>query len=71
LLGPALLWREQGPPTPLVRGDELAAALGIAHGPRLGTLLAELEEATYAGEVATREQAIAYARTLEPDAAGA
>ena len=37
-------------------------ALGIAPGPRLGALLAELEEATYAGEVATREQAIAHAR---------
>jgi poly(A) polymerase len=72
LIGPALAWREQGPPAPLVRGDELADALGIARGPRLGTLLAELEEAIYAGEVATREQAVAYARTLlAPDAAGA
>lgn len=72
LLGPALAWREHGPPRPLVRGDELADALGIARGPRLGTLLAELEEAAYAGEIASREEAIAYARTLpEPDAAGA
>jgi len=72
LLGPALAWREHGPPPALVRGDELADALGIARGPQLGTLLAELEEATYAGEVATREQAVAYARTLlEPDAADA
>lgn len=69
LLGPALAWRAHGPPPPLVRGDELADALGIARGPRLGTLLAELEEATYAGEIASREDAIAYARTLpEPDA---
>ncbi len=64
LLGPALRWREHGPPAPLVRGDELADALGIARGPRLGTLLAELEEAAYAGEVASRDDAIAYARTL-------
>jgi poly(A) polymerase len=64
LLGPALAWREHGPPPALVRGDELADALGIARGPRLGRLLAELEEAAYAGEVATREQAVAYARTL-------
>ncbi|MGN6187999.1 MAG: HDIG domain-containing metalloprotein [Conexibacter sp.] len=72
LIGPALAWREQGPPGPLVRGDELADALGIARGPRLGTLLAELEEAAYAGEVATREQAVAYARALlEADAAEA
>ena len=64
LIGPALAWREHGPPAPLVRGDELADALGIARGPQLGTLLAELEEAAYAGELTTREQAVAYARTL-------
>lgn len=62
LLGPALAWREHGPPRPPIRGDELADALGIARGPRLGELLAELEEAVYAGEVATRSQAIAHAR---------
>lgn len=72
LLGPALAWREQGPPAPHVRGDELADALGIARGPELGRLLAELEEATYAGEVRSREDAVAYARTLlEPGAAEA
>jgi len=71
LLGPALAWREQGPPAPLVRGDELADALAIARGPQLGTLLDALEEATYAREVATPAQAIAYARRLlDPDAAG-
>jgi poly(A) polymerase len=72
LIGPALAWHEHGPPAPLVRGDELADALGIARGPRLGTLLAQLEEAAYAREVATREEAIAYARTLlEPGEADA
>jgi poly(A) polymerase len=72
LIGPALVWRELGPPPPLVRGDELADALGIPRGPALGRLLAELEEAAYAGEVATREDAVAYARALlEPDAADA
>jgi len=72
LIGPALAWRQQGPPAPLVRGDELADALGIARGPRLGTLLAELEEAAYAGEIGSREDAIAYARTLlAPEAADA
>lgn len=71
LLGPALDWRSHGAPAPLVRGDELADALGIARGPRLGELLAALEEAAYAGEAATRDEAIAYARTLlEPGAAG-
>jgi len=64
LIGPAFAWREHGPPVPLVRGDELADALEIQRGPQLGTLLAELEEAIYAGDVTTREQAVAYARTL-------
>jgi poly(A) polymerase len=64
LIGPALAWRAHGPPAPLLRGDELAEALAIPRGPRLGALLAELEEAAYAGEVATREDAVAYARTL-------
>lgn len=64
LIGPALAWREHGPPAALVRGDELADALGIARGPQLGRLLAGLEEATYAGEVASREQAVAQARAL-------
>jgi poly(A) polymerase len=72
LIGPALAWREHGPPRPLVRGDELADALGIQRGPQLGQLLAQLQEAAYAGEIATREQAVAYARTLlEPGAADA
>jgi poly(A) polymerase len=63
LIGPALVWRATGPPQPLIRGDELADALGIERGPRLGELLAELEAATYAGEVSTREQAITHARS--------
>jgi poly(A) polymerase len=62
LIGPALAWHASGPPRVPIRGDELADALGIARGPQLGELLAELEEATYAGEVTTREDAIAHAR---------
>jgi putative nucleotidyltransferase with HDIG domain len=50
------------PREPLVRGDDLARELGIEPGPRLGELLAELEEDRYAGAVTTREQAIARAR---------
>jgi len=49
---------------PLVRGDELARALGLRPGPGLGALLAQLDEARYAGEIATRDEAIALARTL-------
>ena len=57
-------WRAEGPPRPLLRGDELASELGIPTGPRVGELLEELAAAQYAGELATREQALGYARTL-------
>jgi putative nucleotidyltransferase with HDIG domain len=53
---------EARPPAPLLRGDELAAELGIAPGPQLGELLARLEEDRFAGEITTREDAIARAR---------
>ncbi|MDX6714271.1 MAG: poly(A) polymerase, partial [Baekduia sp.] len=48
----------------LVRGDELARELGIRPGPALGALLARLEEARFAGEIATRDDAVALARRL-------
>ena len=64
MLGDALRWRAHGPPAPLLRGDELARELGIQPGPRLGALLEQLAEARFAGELTTREQALAYARTL-------
>jgi hypothetical protein len=64
MLAAALAWREQGPPRPLLRGDELARALAIPAGPQLGRLLGELAEAQYAGEIESPEQAIEYARGL-------
>jgi hypothetical protein len=64
MLADALRWRAEGPPAPLLRGDELARALGIATGPRVGELLAQLSEAQYTGEITTREQALARARAL-------
>ena len=64
LMRAALDWREQGPPGVPIRGDELARELGIEPGPELGRLLAELTEAAYAGEVATRDDAVAAARRL-------
>jgi poly(A) polymerase len=64
MLGDALRWRAEGPPAPLLRGDELARELGIRPGPGLGALLEQLAEAQFAGEVSTREQALAHARTL-------
>jgi poly(A) polymerase len=54
-------WRAQ---PPLVRGDELAAALGERPGPRIGELLAEIDAARYAGEVTTADEAIALAQRL-------
>ena len=63
LLGEALRWRA-GRPAPILRGDELARQLGIRPGPELGFLLGELEEAAFAGEVSTPDEAVALAREL-------
>jgi poly(A) polymerase len=63
MLAEGLAWVAD-PPRPPVRGDELAQALGIKPGPMVGDLLAELEAASFSGEVATREEAIARAREL-------
>jgi poly(A) polymerase len=70
MLAAALRWRAEGQGEPLLRGDELGAHLGIAAGPRIGALLAELAEARYAGEITTREQALAYLDARAPDGAG-
>ena len=50
-------------PKALVRGDELIEA-GIEPGPRLGTILAQLDEDRFAGAISTREQALARAKEL-------
>ncbi len=63
LVGEALAWRTAPPRAP-VRGDQLARVLGIDAGPELGRVLAELEEASFAGEIADREQALEHARRL-------
>ncbi len=64
MLPQALHWHREGPPRPLLRGDVLARELGIEPGPQLGSLLGELCEAQYAGEVRDEEQALDYARHL-------
>ncbi|MGH2914057.1 MAG: HD domain-containing protein [Solirubrobacteraceae bacterium] len=63
LLGEGLHWLAD-PPRPPLRGDELARALEIRPGPLVGGLLAELEAASFSGEVVGREQAIQHARLL-------
>jgi putative nucleotidyltransferase with HDIG domain len=64
VLAEALARRSAGPRPPLVRGDELAAELGMAKGPQLGELMAQIAEARFAGEVSTREEAVALARAV-------
>ena len=49
---------------PLLDGRDLMAALGLAPGPLVGALLREIAEAQAAGELSTREEAIALARGL-------
>ncbi|HET8815676.1 MAG TPA: HD domain-containing protein [Solirubrobacterales bacterium] len=62
MIAAGLDWRREGPPDPLLRGDEIAAQLGIERGPELGSALAELEAAQYAGEVTDRAGAIEHLR---------
>jgi tRNA nucleotidyltransferase/poly(A) polymerase len=50
--------RAEEPTEPLLRGDEL----DLPPGPEIGRLLAEIEEERAAGTIATREEALAYAR---------
>jgi poly(A) polymerase len=64
MLAAALDWLRDGPPEPLLRGDELSTELGVPPGPELGGLLAELEAAQYAGEVGNREEALERARRV-------
>lgn len=63
LLAEALQWRVR-PPRPPVRGHDLTVAVGLRPGPEMGRVLADLEEASFAGEIASRAQAIERAREL-------
>ncbi len=62
MIAAGLDWRREGPPAPLLRGDEIAAELGIEPGPELGNAVAELEAAQFAGEVTDREGALQHLR---------
>jgi poly(A) polymerase len=61
MVAAALDWHRDGPPAPLLRGDEIAVELGI-EGPEIGRKLAELEAAQYAGEVTDRAGALGLLR---------
>jgi tRNA nucleotidyltransferase/poly(A) polymerase len=50
--------RREEPTEPLLRGDEL----GLPPGPEIGRLLAEIEEERAAGTIASKEEALDYAR---------
>lgn len=50
------------PIEPIIRGDQLAQALEIEPGPKLGELLAEIAQGQYAGDVTSAQEAIALAR---------
>jgi hypothetical protein len=53
------------PAEPLVRGDEL----GLPPGPEIGRILALIDEERAAGTIATREEALAFARAQTAEAA--
>jgi hypothetical protein len=67
LAAEALEWRAH-PPAPPLRGDELIDELGIEPGPDVGRLLQVVEEAAFAGEAPTREDALAVARSSRASA---
>lgn len=65
VVGFILAWRfqeEATAPARLVTGHDLMDALGLSPGPLVGRLLEAVQEAQAAGEVTTREQALALAR---------
>ncbi|WP_029214699.1 CCA tRNA nucleotidyltransferase [Kallotenue papyrolyticum] len=57
-------------PDRLVSGHDLITVLGIAPGPQIGRLLELIEEARFAGEVRTRDEALALAQRLRESAGG-
>jgi poly(A) polymerase len=61
LAAEALAWRDH-PPSPPVRGDVLIAELELEPGPEVGRLLEIVEEAAFAGEARTPEEALNVAR---------
>ena len=54
-------------PPPLVNGRDLMRELNLSEGPEVGRLLEAIREAQAAGEVTTREDALALARRLKSE----
>ncbi len=63
LLGEALCWRRDPPRSP-VDGHRLTRELGLGPGPEMGRVLAELEQASFAGEISGSDEALERAREL-------
>jgi len=61
VLPDALEWQRSGPPSLPLPGDELAREAGVAEGPELGELIAEIQAAIFAGEVEGRDEVVAHA----------
>jgi putative nucleotidyltransferase with HDIG domain len=57
-------YEETVDPPPLITGGELIAELSLEPGPQVGRLLRTLQEAQAAGEVQTREEALALVRRI-------
>ncbi len=62
MIGHILEWRAQLPRKPLVTGGELTEELAFEPGPIVGQLLNILDEAQYAGDIKTRDEALNLAR---------
>jgi putative nucleotidyltransferase with HDIG domain len=64
MIAAALDWHAEPPSSP-IRGEDLAAELGVAAGPWVGDVLGKLRRAAYTGEAPDRESAVALARELK------
>jgi len=54
-------------PPPLISGHEVMAALNLEPGPQVGDILEAVREAQAAGEVKTREEALALAKRMKDE----
>jgi len=66
LAGEAPAAREAAEP-PLLRGEDVMNALGLASGPRVGAVLRRAREAQALGAIRTRDEALAWLRDARPD----